>query len=186
VGLHALLRCEGEDGLLGTLFYRPVQAIVPDGVPIHILNPTSSPHTLTHEGCRMSGLEQLRRHSTFSPVIVMSSDIHRSELQQAILSRAMNFFIKPLTQDELTSKMFAPFPISQGEGKMKLQPQKEHARGYDRVHIPPGLPPSDIVRIQRSFQRIAPQVEQFVCRLYAVLFERFPELRMFFHSSNFS
>lgn len=36
-------------------YYRPAQTIVPDGVSIRILNPTSSPHTLTHEGCRMSG-----------------------------------------------------------------------------------------------------------------------------------
>ncbi len=35
-------------------YYRPAQAIVPDGVSIHIVNPTSSPHTLTHDGCRMS------------------------------------------------------------------------------------------------------------------------------------
>ena len=36
-------------------YYRPALAIVPDGVPILIVNPTSSPHTLTHEGCRKSG-----------------------------------------------------------------------------------------------------------------------------------
>ena len=36
-------------------YYSPAQAIVPDGVSIQIVNPTSSPHTLTHEGCRMSG-----------------------------------------------------------------------------------------------------------------------------------
>jgi plastocyanin len=35
-------------------YYRPAQAIVPDGVSIRIVNPTSSPHTLTHEGCRVS------------------------------------------------------------------------------------------------------------------------------------
>jgi len=36
-------------------YYRPALAIVPDGVSIHIVNPTSSPHTLTHDGCRISG-----------------------------------------------------------------------------------------------------------------------------------
>jgi plastocyanin len=36
-------------------YYSPALAIVPDGVSIHIVNPTSSPHTLTHDGCRMSG-----------------------------------------------------------------------------------------------------------------------------------
>ena len=37
-------------------YYRPARAIVSDGVAIQILNPTSSPHTLTHDGCRNSGL----------------------------------------------------------------------------------------------------------------------------------
>lgn len=35
-------------------YYSPALAIVPEGVPIHIVNPTSSPHTLTHEGCQMA------------------------------------------------------------------------------------------------------------------------------------
>jgi plastocyanin len=36
-------------------YYRPALAIVPDGVSIHIVNPTSSPHSVTHDGCRISG-----------------------------------------------------------------------------------------------------------------------------------
>lgn len=32
-------------------YYIPVLALVPDGASIHILNPTSSPHTITHEAC---------------------------------------------------------------------------------------------------------------------------------------
>lgn len=36
-------------------YYSPALAIVPDGASINIVNPTSSPHTLTHDGCRMSG-----------------------------------------------------------------------------------------------------------------------------------
>ena len=36
-------------------YYRPALAVVPDGGSIHIVNPTSSPHTLTHDGCRSSG-----------------------------------------------------------------------------------------------------------------------------------
>jgi plastocyanin len=36
-------------------YYSPVLAIVPEGASIHIVNPTSSPHTLTHDGCRISG-----------------------------------------------------------------------------------------------------------------------------------
>jgi plastocyanin len=37
-----------------TPYYRPALAIVPDGVSIHIVNPTSSPHSVTHDGCRLS------------------------------------------------------------------------------------------------------------------------------------
>ncbi|MDR4462480.1 MAG: cupredoxin domain-containing protein [Nitrospirales bacterium] len=36
-------------------YYRPALAIVPSGASIHIVNPTSSPHTLTHDGCRVGG-----------------------------------------------------------------------------------------------------------------------------------
>ncbi|MCA9420472.1 MAG: cupredoxin domain-containing protein [Nitrospira sp.] len=36
-------------------YYRPALAIVPDGVSIHVVNPTSSPHSLTHDGCRADG-----------------------------------------------------------------------------------------------------------------------------------
>jgi CheY-like chemotaxis protein len=54
-------------------------------------------------------LEQLGSHSAFPPVIVMSADVHRSELQQALLSGAMDFFIKPITQDVLTNKCLRLF-----------------------------------------------------------------------------
>jgi plastocyanin len=36
-------------------YYRPALAIVPDGVSIHVVNPTSSPHSVTHDGCRTGG-----------------------------------------------------------------------------------------------------------------------------------
>ncbi len=36
-------------------YYRPASAIVHDGGAIHIVNSTSSPHTVTHEGCRGGG-----------------------------------------------------------------------------------------------------------------------------------
>ncbi len=36
-------------------YYSPALAIVPDGVSIHVVNPTSSPHSLTHDGCRRAG-----------------------------------------------------------------------------------------------------------------------------------
>jgi plastocyanin len=39
----------------GAPYYRPALAMVPDGVSIHVVNPTSSPHSLTHDGCRGAG-----------------------------------------------------------------------------------------------------------------------------------
>lgn len=36
-------------------YYSPARVTVPAGGSIHIVNPTSSPHTVTHEGCRRSG-----------------------------------------------------------------------------------------------------------------------------------
>ena len=54
-------------------------------------------------------LEKLGRFSTFPPVIVMSANDRRSELQQAILKGAIDFFIKPIAQDELTSKCLRLF-----------------------------------------------------------------------------
>ena len=49
-------------------------------------------------------LEQLAQSSTIPPVIVMSDTEHRSELQLAIVKGAMDFLIKPIAQDQLTSK----------------------------------------------------------------------------------
>lgn len=36
-------------------YYSPAQAMVPVGGSIQVFNATSSPHTLTHDGCRHSG-----------------------------------------------------------------------------------------------------------------------------------
>jgi plastocyanin len=36
-------------------YYSPALAMVPEGESVRIRNPTSSPHTITHEGCRKSG-----------------------------------------------------------------------------------------------------------------------------------
>lgn len=36
-------------------YYNPARVTVPAGGSIHIVNPTSSPHTVTHVGCRRSG-----------------------------------------------------------------------------------------------------------------------------------
>jgi len=54
-------------------------------------------------------LEKLEISSASPPVIVMSASEHRSELLQAILKGAMDFLIKPIAQDELTSKCFRLF-----------------------------------------------------------------------------
>ena len=54
-------------------------------------------------------LEKLGRFSTFPPVIVMSANDHRTELEKAILKGAMDFFIKPISQDELTRKCLRLF-----------------------------------------------------------------------------
>lgn len=69
---------------------------------------------------------------------------------------------------------------------MELHTHERRVMEHDRMKIPPGLPPSDISRIQKSFQIVASQGEQIAFRFYALLFERFPELQSFFHSSNVS
>jgi hemoglobin-like flavoprotein/ActR/RegA family two-component response regulator len=56
----------------------------------------------------------------------------------------------------------------------------------DKLPIPPGLPPSDITRIQQSFQIVAREGEQIVSRFYELLFERFPDLQSFFHPGDLS
>jgi len=61
----------------------------------------------------MGGLAMLEKLGSFStptpPVIVMSADDHRLELRQAILKGAMDFFIKPIAQDELIGKCLRLF-----------------------------------------------------------------------------
>ena len=54
-------------------------------------------------------LEKLGSCPTFPPVIVMSANDHLSELQQAIIKGAMDFFIKPISQNALTSKCLRLF-----------------------------------------------------------------------------
>lgn len=49
-------------------------------------------------------LEQLAQSPTIPPVIVMSGTEHRSELQLAIIKGAMDFLIKPISQDVLRDK----------------------------------------------------------------------------------
>jgi CheY-like chemotaxis protein len=53
----------------------------------------------------------------------------------------------------------------------------------DGGHIPPGLPPPDISRIQESFQAMAPQGMRIVSRFHDLLFEKYPDLQPLFHSS---
>ena len=60
----------------------------------------------------MGGLAMLEKLESFPespPVIVMSANDHRLEIQQAIIKGAMDFFLKPIAQDELTSKCLRLF-----------------------------------------------------------------------------
>lgn len=67
---------------------------------------------------------------------------------------------------------------------MELQTQESNMMEHTGVNISPGLPPPDISRIQKSFKMMASQGEQIAFRFYELLFEKFPELQSFFHSSN--
>lgn len=69
---------------------------------------------------------------------------------------------------------------------MKLWPQEIHVMENDKVKIPPGLPSSDIARIQQSFRMLAPNGEQLALRFYDVLLLNFPDLQVFFRSTNLS
>lgn len=69
---------------------------------------------------------------------------------------------------------------------MELQAKEKHVREYDRGKIPPGLPPSDISRIQRSFRVVGTQGEKMASRFYDLLFERIPELRSLFPANHIS
>ena len=57
----------------------------------------------------MTMLEKLKNLSPSPPVIVMSANDHRSELVKAMSKGAMAFLIKPIAQDELTSKCLRLF-----------------------------------------------------------------------------
>lgn len=57
----------------------------------------------------MAMLEKLGSPYTFPPVIVMSANDHRAELQQAIIKGAKDFFIKPIVHDELARKCLRLF-----------------------------------------------------------------------------
>jgi DNA-binding response OmpR family regulator len=54
-------------------------------------------------------LENLGRFSATPPVIVMSANDHRSELQQAVIKGAMDFLMKPIVHDELANKCLRLF-----------------------------------------------------------------------------
>ncbi|MDH4361110.1 MAG: response regulator [Nitrospirota bacterium] len=69
---------------------------------------------------------------------------------------------------------------------MELQAQEKHVLENARRKIPPGLPPSDIYRIQRSFRMVVSQGEKMASRFYDLLLERSPELQKFFHPGNLS
>jgi CheY-like chemotaxis protein len=69
---------------------------------------------------------------------------------------------------------------------MELQTQENNVMEHKGVYIALGLPPPDISCIQKSFKMMASQGEQIAFRFYDLLFERFPELQSYFHSSNLS
>ena len=69
---------------------------------------------------------------------------------------------------------------------MELQTQGTSVRKPNRGNPSLGLPPSDITLIQKSFRIVASRGEQLVSRLYDLLFERSPELQIFFRPSQVS
>jgi two-component system response regulator MprA len=98
-GYDVLTAINGQEGL------EVLQSQSVDGVLLDLHMPVMGGIAL---------LEKLGTSSTTPPVIVMSATENRSELLQAILKGAMDFLIKPITQDELTSKCFRLFQQSYG------------------------------------------------------------------------
>ncbi|MEJ2231827.1 MAG: response regulator [Nitrospirales bacterium] len=94
LGYDVLTATNGQEGL------ETLQSQSVDGVLLDLNMPVMGGLAL---------LEKLEMSSASPPVIVMSASEHRSELLQAILKGAMDFLIKPIAQDELTSKCFRLF-----------------------------------------------------------------------------
>lgn len=94
LGYDVLTATNGQEGL------EVLQSQSVDGVLLDLNMPVMGGIDL---------LEKLGMSSATPPVIVMSATEHRSELLQAILKGAMDFLIKPIAQDELTSKCFRLF-----------------------------------------------------------------------------
>ena len=94
LGYDVLTASNGQDGL------EVLQSQSVDGVLLDLNMPVMGGIAL---------LEKLGISSTNPPVIIMSAAEHRSEILQAILKGAMDFLVKPITQDELTSKCFRLF-----------------------------------------------------------------------------
>jgi CheY-like chemotaxis protein len=94
LGYDVLTATNGQEGL------EILQSQSVDGVLLDLNMPVMGGLAL---------LEKLEMSSASPPVIVMSASEHRSELLQAILKGAMDFLIKPIAQDELTSKCFRLF-----------------------------------------------------------------------------
>jgi CheY-like chemotaxis protein/hemoglobin-like flavoprotein len=67
-----------------------------------------------------------------------------------------------------------------------MEPHTIQVKENGKTPIPTGLPPSDLCRIQESFQILRPQIEEFVRRFYEVLFEKYPDLQRLFPSGNLS
>jgi CheY-like chemotaxis protein len=94
LGYDVLSATNGQEGL------EVLQSRSVDGVLLDLNMPVMG-------GIAM--LEKLGNTSTTLPVIVMSATHHQSELQQAIINGAMDFFVKPISQDELTRKCLRLF-----------------------------------------------------------------------------
>lgn len=94
LGYEVLTATNGQEGL------EVLQRQSVDGVLLDLNMPVMGGITM---------LEKLEEASLTFPVIVMSANGYRSDLQQAILKGAMDFLIKPVVPEELTSKCLQLF-----------------------------------------------------------------------------
>jgi CheY-like chemotaxis protein len=94
LGYDVLAATNGQEGLA------VIQSQSVDGVLLDLDMPVMG-------GIHM--LENLGRSSATPPVIVMSANDHRSELQQAVIKGAMDFLMKPIVHDELANKCLRLF-----------------------------------------------------------------------------
>ena len=94
LGYDVLTAGNGKEGL-ETLHSQSV-----DGVLLDLNMPVMGGMTM---------LEKLGNLSPSPPVIVMSANVHRPELLEAISKGALDWIFKPIDQDELARKCFRLF-----------------------------------------------------------------------------